>query len=79
MFSKNNHKLPKNEREYFDKPVMFQKEGMVFYPVFKKAYEYSAEGPRVSHHDLINTRNNSMFRTAGPNFFSAKRVSASNE
>ena len=36
---------------------------MVFYPVFKKAYEYSLEGHRNSH--FKSTRNNSFFKTAG--------------
>ena len=48
MYSKDNTVMPKGEREYFDKPVLFQKEGMVFNPIYKKAYEYSLDAPFAS-------------------------------
>ena len=55
MFSKNNVDNPKNEREYFDRPIVYQKEGMVFNPLYKKAYEYNWEGTRKPY-NMKNSR-----------------------
>jgi hypothetical protein len=52
MFSKNNARLPKSEREYFDRPVVYQKEGHYFNPLYKKAFEFSPEGFRNSFKSL---------------------------
>lgn len=55
MYSKNNNDNPKNEREYFDRPIVYQKEGMVFNPMYKKAYEYNWEGTRRPY-NMKNSR-----------------------
>ena len=60
MFSKNNSKLPKNEREYFDKPVVYQKEGCQFNPLYKKPFEYGIEGNRKMSRLNIRDRQDSV-------------------
>ena len=43
MASKNNFARPRAEREYFDKPVNFERQGFRFSPVHKKPIELSGD------------------------------------
>ena len=40
MYSKNNYDRPKAEREYFDRPMEFQKESYTFTPSHKRPIDF---------------------------------------
>ena len=43
MYSKNNNRRPKAEREYFDRPVDYIPQGYTFSPVHKRPIELTGE------------------------------------
>ena len=48
MFSKNNNYQPKAEREYFDRPVNYEKLGYKFSPLHKRPMELRGDIRRTA-------------------------------
>ena len=64
MFSKHNEKVPKKEREYFDNPIGFHKQGHQFYSIHKKPIEIAGGMGVTGRSSLKSAGMNSVHASA---------------